>query len=282
MRWGPTTLRLSGALTATAALAGGVAYGLNPDVEATLRSGNVVFVRVGDTSHGAISRVLTRNRVVALSFDDGPDPRFTPAVLATLRRHHGHATFFDVGANALAYPRLVRREVRTGNEVANHTLDHVHLRHLGPAATRDQVDGGRRALIAAGAPDPLLLRAPYGEFTSNLVAAAAGRGELLTGWSLSVERALDGQTIPAAVAWLMRRVTPGTIILAHDGRLDRARTIQALPLLLDQLARRGYRVLSVSELLRRDGHLTARGLRTLGLPPRSTRPRIAFSGVRTS
>lgn len=247
-----------------AVVAAGLAAGALPDVAAPLRLGNVVLLRVGHTSSGAITRVLTSSRVVALSIDDGPDPRFTPAMLATLRRHHAHATFFDIGASALAYPRLVRREVRAGDEVANHTLDHVHLRRLGPAATRRQVEAGRRDLIAAGAPPPLLLRAPYGEFTPNLAAAAARSGELLTGWSLTVERALDGQTVPAAVAWLMRRVLPGTIILAHDGLLNRARTVQVLPLLLDQLERRGYRVVSVSELLRRHGSRTADRLLALG------------------
>lgn len=87
----------------------------------------------------------------------------------------------------------------------------------------------------------------------------------MTGWSLTVERALDGRTIAGALSWLMRRVRPGTIILAHDGLIDRERTIQTLPLLLDRLEQQGDRVLSVSELLRRDGNLTARRLLALGV-----------------
>ncbi|HEU0316306.1 MAG TPA: hypothetical protein VFR49_03185, partial [Solirubrobacteraceae bacterium] len=76
---------------------------------------------------------------------------------------------------------------------------------------------------------------------------------------------LDGRTSPAAIAGLMRRVRPGTIILAHDGLLDRSRTVTALPLLLDELARRGYGVITVSELLRRGGDLTTRRLLALGV-----------------
>lgn len=257
--------RLSAGLLGAVLLGGVLAIGRADDLGSTLQTGNVVLQRVGRSSHGAITRVLTRRLEVALSIDDGPDPRFTPAVLAALASHHAHATFFVVGAGALAHPGLVAAEVRAGDEVANHTLDHPRLATLGARATRREVDLGRRALLAAGAPEPLLFRAPYGEFTPNAVGASARRGELMVGWSLAVERALDGRSVPAAIAWLMRRVRPGTILLAHDGLLDRRRTVAALPLLLDRLARRGYAVITVSELLRRGGNLTARRLLALGV-----------------
>ncbi|MEA2372520.1 MAG: peptidoglycan-N-acetylglucosamine deacetylase [Solirubrobacteraceae bacterium] len=235
-------------------------YGLAGEVPAMSQSGSLVLLRVGPIRHGPIVATITRSRVVALSIDDGPDPRFTPAILATLRAHAARATFFAVGANAIAHPELIRNEVRSGNEVANHTLDHPHLSRLGLAATRRELDLGRRALIAAGSPEPRLLRAPFGEFTPRLMRAAASRGELSVSWSLTVERALDGRSIRAAVGWLMRRVRPGAILLAHDGLLDRSRTVKALPLLLDQLVRRGYRVVTVSELLYASGNLAVRRL----------------------
>jgi peptidoglycan/xylan/chitin deacetylase (PgdA/CDA1 family) len=261
LRWA----RLGGALVSVGACAGAVALEATEAAAPTLQTGNVVLQRVGQSDRGAITRLVTGVQVVALSVDDGPDPRYTPGILAALARHRARATFFVVGASALAHPWLVRREVRAGDEVANHTLDHPRLGRLGAAATRREVDLGRRALVAAGAPEPLLFRAPYGEFTPNVAGAAARRGELMVGLSLTVERALDGRTIPAAIAWLMRRVRPGTIILAHDGLLDRSRTVAALPVLLDALARRGYGVITVSELLRRGGDLTTRRLLALGV-----------------
>jgi len=254
------TLRVRLLLLCVAALSAAVIYRVSADVPAMPQSGNVVLARVGQLSHGAIIRTITRSRVVALSIDDGPDPRFTPDVLATLRAHQAGATFFVVGVNARAHVDLIKREVRAGNEVANHTFDHPHLSRLGQFATRREVDLGRRELIAAGGPEPLLIRAPYGEFTPSLMATAASRGVLPVGWSLTVERALDGRSIPAAVNWLMRRVRPGTIILAHDGLLDRSRTVKALPLLLDELGRHGYRVVTVSELLYASGNRMVRRL----------------------
>ena len=265
MSWGSKTAWLRFLLICAAALAFAPVYRLAESVPAMSQSGNVVLLRVGPARGGVIVRTITRSPVVALSIDDGPDPRFTPAILATLRAHRAHATFFAVGENAIAHPELIGREVGSGNEVANHTLDHPHLSRLGMVATRREVDLGRRALIAAGSPEPRLVRAPYGEFTPRLMRAAASRGELPVSWSLTVERALDGRSIPAAVDWLMRRVRPGAILLAHDGLLDRSRTVRALPLLLDQLGRRGYRVVTVSELLYASGNLTVRRLLAPGV-----------------
>jgi len=262
---GSATTRLGLILLCAAVASAALVYRLSLDVPAMSQSGNVVTARVGQIGHGAILRTITRSRVVALSVDDGPDSRFTPRLLATLRAHRAHATFFVVGVNAAAHPELIRSELRGGNEVANHTLDHPHLSRLGPYTTRREVDLGRRAVIAAGAPEPRLFRAPYGEFTPRSMTAAAKRGELAVGWSLTVERALDGRSIPAAVRWLMRRVRPGAILLAHDGLLDRSRTVKALPLLLDQLAGRGYRVITVSALLYASGNLTVRRLLAPGI-----------------
>src|SRR5439155_6191472 len=78
----------------------------------------------------ALLRVNTKQRVVALSFDDGPDPRWTPTVLSLLNRYHAKATFFVIGLNAVAHPDLVRRERAAGCEIGNHTFDHRDLELL--------------------------------------------------------------------------------------------------------------------------------------------------------
>jgi len=267
MSRGAKTTRLGAALVLALALAGLLVELGDSDAAPPFQAGNVVLQRVGRTSHGAITRINTGRRVVALSIDDGPDPRFTPIELATLKSHGAHGTFFVVGTAATRHPELIAAELAGGHELANHTLDHPHLSQLGAAATRREIDRGRQAMMAAGAPEPRLFRAPFGEFTDNVLGPAARRGELLVGWSLTVERALDGRSVTHAVTWLMHRVKPGTIILAHDGLLDRTRTTLALPLLLDQLHRRGYSVITVSDLLARGGNAAARRLLALGITP---------------
>lgn len=228
------------------------------------RIGSLELLRISHASRGAVVRLVTRHRVVALSFDDGPDPRFTPSALRILRDFGAHATFFAVGRSALEQRGLIEAELRAGMEVANHTWDHADLRRIGARATRLELVRGRAALLAAGAPAPTLFRAPYGNFTAAAALQAQREHELMVAWTLTIERALDGRSPVHAVDWMLRRLRPGAIILAHDGRLDRSRTLIALPLLLSALRRRGYRVVSVSALLRVGGAETRSALRRLG------------------
>src|SRR5439155_8858508 len=97
------------------------------------------------TRPDVVLSVRTRRRMVALSFDDGPNPRFTPAVLELLRRVGAHATFFDTGQHVARYPDLVRRTARLGDEIGNHTWDHPHL----PGMQQDRVVGEIRRTSAA-------------------------------------------------------------------------------------------------------------------------------------
>lgn len=215
-----------------------------------------VFVIVAVTSQArpqdfAFDRVATEGCDVALTFDDGPSPVFTPRVLADLGRYGDHATFFDVGVAAREHPALVLAEVLAGDDVENHTYDHVRLTSLSPAGVTREILLGRMALERAGAPAPRFFRPPFGEgFASRTVARAArSAGERIVGWDLGVEHFVNHLPQPAAVADILARIHPGAIILAHDGRLDRTRTVQALPALLAGLHARGLHVLSVSALL---------------------------------
>ncbi|MDQ6749192.1 MAG: polysaccharide deacetylase family protein [Actinomycetota bacterium] len=206
-------------------------------------------------------RVTTSARLVGLSFDDGPTVADTPYVLGLLADAHARATFFDVGRFAALHPALVRRELRAGHEVANHTYDHIALTHAeAHSALRvpertitREIALDRSALCRAGAPDPKLFRPPYGRgvFNREIEALAVAQGERIIGWDLALEHYIDNaRPLPSSVAALLARVRPGSIILAHDGPGSRQRTITALPLLLGGLKRLGYRAVSITTLLR--------------------------------
>ena len=197
----------------------------------------------------AVFGVRTRRRLVALTFDDGPDPRWTPAVLQLLAARGARATFFLVGRNALAHRDLVQAEVAAGDEIGNHTLTHAHLELISAGGVEDEVEDGARALVAAGAPPPRLFRPPRG-FTTRVVARVVRRArERTVFWGLTVERFIRAHALGPAVDRLVAKVRPGTIVLAHDGGGNRARTLQALPRLLSALKERGYGFVTVSELL---------------------------------
>lgn len=186
--------------------------------------------------------------VVALTFDDGPDPRFTPAILDILRQEHVPATFFVVGRNALLYPDLVRQELADGHVVGNHTFDHLTLADAGPELIRSEIRMGQEAIQEAGGGTPTLFRPPDGLISAALPAVARELGYRVVLWSAAVEN----HTAPTPVLMVrrvLRLVRPGSIILLHDGRLDRTRTVEALPLLIEQLKARGYFFATVPVIL---------------------------------
>ena len=201
-------------------------------------------------------RVPTHRRLVALTFDDGPDPRWTPTVLSLLDRYHAKATFFLVGANAVAHPDLVHAELAAGDEVGNHSYDHPDLILLTPAGVDSEVERATTALQQVGAPAPRYFRPPRG-LTDEAVGVIADVHRYRTVlWDLAVEHFVDHvPTVAEGVRLMLDRVRPGSIILAHDGGIpDRRRTMEALPLLLGGLRARGYGLVDVTQLLAARSH----------------------------
>jgi peptidoglycan/xylan/chitin deacetylase (PgdA/CDA1 family) len=224
--------------------------------------GLAAVVSGGEEAHAAghvrllgMTEVATARPVVALTFDDGPDPRYTPAVLDLLARRGASATFFVVGTGVAAHPDLVRRIVAEGHEVANHTLSHQRLDRLDRAGVRAQLEGGAaaiRALALGRAARPHLVRAPFGfEGEASRAELSAGGWEVVR-WHGCLERYLRLHPGGEGAAALAGAARPGHILLAHDGGgPDRRATLAALPGLLDHLGARGLAASSVGGLQRR-------------------------------
>jgi chitooligosaccharide deacetylase len=196
-----------------------------------------------DADPRALVSLATRGRRIALTFDDGPDPAYTPQVLDLLAAYRVPATFFMIGRNAVTHPDLVRRVQAEGHLVANHTRDHVWLDRLDRAAVGRQLDGGAADLVSAGASVGGLMRPPRG-WTSPSVAEAAGERRLrAVFWTVCLEAHLHAG--PArAVRSMGGALRPGAIVLCHDGghldgpnpqSVDRSGTVAALPALLERV-----------------------------------------------
>jgi peptidoglycan/xylan/chitin deacetylase (PgdA/CDA1 family) len=206
---------------------------------------------------GAVVRVQTNERTVALTFDDGPDPRWTPRVLELLRQYHAHATFFEVGVNVSAHPDLVHAVLADGNEVGDHTWDHPDLELMSAPQVDQEIERGAEAISQVGAPAPKYFRPPKG-FTDDAVGVLANADEYRTiFWDLCLERFVDHTpNMTEAVLDMLSRVKPGSIILAHDGGIpDRTKTMKTLPILLEGLKARGYKMVDVTQLLKSAQHL---------------------------
>lgn len=197
------------------------------------------------------SAVATTERVVALSFDDGPDPRWTPPVLDALRDGGARATFFVTGEHASEHPDLTRRIVNEGGELANHTYDHPLVTALDRDQVADQLFRTADALRAVGVPQTGYFRPPKGLFDQEALAGVDRAGLQTIGWTVCLEKQILRHGVAAGLDRTMQRVFPGGIILAHDGGIpNRSLTVNALPMLLERLRAEGYRVVTVSELLR--------------------------------
>jgi cellulose synthase/poly-beta-1,6-N-acetylglucosamine synthase-like glycosyltransferase/peptidoglycan/xylan/chitin deacetylase (PgdA/CDA1 family) len=192
-------------------------------------------------------------RTIALTFDDGPDPVWTPRVLDLLRQHGAKATFFVVGAEVNKHPELVRRMLAEGHEVGSHTFTHADLTSA-PDWRRDlEITLARNAIAGATGRQVTLFRPPYSSVSSGVTAAdyVAMREVARTG-HVAVLADLDtNDWRRPGVEAIVKAATPptpgdGAVVLMHDGGGDRAQTLAALEILLPTLAEQGYQFRTVS------------------------------------
>lgn len=191
-----------------------------------------------------LARLPTRERTVALTFDDGPNPDATPRILDTLAEWGVTATFFVLGRHAERWPALVQRTAEEGHALGNHGFWHRKLHWRSPGYVRRDLALGTAAIRSAAGVHPRWFRAPHGYRSPWVSRIARGFGQRTVGWTLGV-RDSDRPGTALISGRVLRRVSPGTILLLHDGdgydpAGDRMQTAKALPAILRGLRERGY------------------------------------------
>jgi peptidoglycan/xylan/chitin deacetylase (PgdA/CDA1 family) len=187
---------------------------------------------------------------VALTFDDGPTPGYSPAIISYLEKTHTPATFFVLGQYAKAYPWLVQREAADGFTIGIHTWNHPDMLSLTPAQRAWQLAATAQQLHAdLGANVCLWLwRPPYGSYNGAVVAQAGSFGLTTIMWNDDPADWSQPGTM-TIVNRVLSTVRPGSIILLHDGPAGRAQTLAALPYILAGLKARGLTPVSMPQLL---------------------------------
>jgi len=189
------------------------------------------------------------DKVLALTFDDGPNPPYTGRILDVLDRYGVPATFFCVGLHASAHTEELARMTEAGHRLANHTWSHPFLPDLSVAELAVQLERTDEAIAAvAGEQGTRLFRPPYGSRTPEILSwLAQGRSGTMVLWDVDTnDWALPG---PDAIARaVLDQARPGSIALMHDGGGDRSQTAEALPAIIEGLLDRGYRFARVDEL----------------------------------
>ena len=215
----------------------------------------VALSLAGAAAHGAfhrnsrvfgsvMGRLPTRERFIALTFDDGPNPDATPRILDTLSQFGVRATFFILGAHAERWPELVYRIAAEGHQVGNHGYFHRKLHLKSPRFVERDISLGTVAIERSGAGSPRFYRPPHGFRNPWVSRIAASYGQRTIGWSLGVwDSDLPG--VKKIVKRTVDGVRPGSIVLLHDGDGydpygDRIQTAKALPRIISELRDRDY------------------------------------------
>jgi cellulose synthase/poly-beta-1,6-N-acetylglucosamine synthase-like glycosyltransferase/peptidoglycan/xylan/chitin deacetylase (PgdA/CDA1 family) len=208
-----------------------------------------------------IDQIGDANKKIVLSFDDGPDPRWTPKILDILKQKNAPGVFFVIGNMANQRPDILKREYAEGHEIGNHTFTHPKFDDITHTEIRWQLNLTQRLIESTLGVKSILFRPPYGidhqpEYAEEVaqLPLAQDMGYLIVGqridpddWSMP-----DGKNpLPAKdiVASVLRQADKGNIILLHDGGGEREQTVAALPQIIDALRAKGYQFVPVSDLI---------------------------------
>jgi len=196
--------------------------------------------------HITFNSVHVDGRYIAMTFDDGPSAKLTPKLLDLLAIHHIKATFFVIGENVAEHPEILARATSEGHEIGNHSWSHRNLGKMSDDAVRRDLRKTEDAIRSATGTRPTLMRPPYGSITARQKRWIANEfGYKIILWDVDP---LDWKRPgPAAICnRILKGTQPGSIVLSHDIHPG---TIEAMPATLDQLEAKGFKFMTVSELI---------------------------------
>ncbi|MBB3111940.1 peptidoglycan/xylan/chitin deacetylase (PgdA/CDA1 family) [Paenibacillus phyllosphaerae] len=188
-------------------------------------------------------------KLVALTFDDGPDHRYTPDILKVLKEQKVKATFFMVGTQVKKYPDMVKEIVEDGHAIGNHTQHHANLSKLDDNDIKQEIKSADEWFKETIGFVPHLVRAPYGAVSDIVKDVIQENDRELIGWTVDT-RDWDGASVEAMRKNVNKNTHPGGIVLMHSfGSKHLGNTVKVLPLIIQDLTDKGYTFVTVDELL---------------------------------
>ncbi len=210
------------------------------------------------TAGAAVSRFASRtvrtlhvppeDKVIALTFDDGPWPSGTPRTLALLEKYNAKATFYVIGMYAKRHPELVREAFERGHEIGNHSWTHRY-KGITPIELLAEVDGTSELIKQLIGETAVTFRPPGAVLNNGMAARAKSKGYPIVLWSVNSGDTAPNATSTSMIQNVLNHASPGAIVLMHDGGAKQLAKAKALPIILEELTKQGYRFVTVSELL---------------------------------
>ncbi|MDB5054546.1 MAG: hypothetical protein JWM44_2596 [Bacilli bacterium] len=203
------------------------------------------------TEHlGVIKKVQTDKPWIALTFDDGPDPKETPEILDVLKKYNATATFFVIGKQGHKYQDILQREVSEGHELANHSFSHLDFRRLSRMEIRQEISKSDDEIFAITGQHTKLFRPPGGYYDNKIVEIAEQAGYKVILWTWYQDsKDWSKPGVQKIVNKVISNAHPGDIILFHDRISGSSQTVKALKEILPELQKQGYSFVSVSQLI---------------------------------
>ena len=192
--------------------------------------------------------IKTTEKVVALTFDDGPHPTYTEQILDLLDQYEGKGTFFLVGEQAKENKEIVQRMYEDGHEIANHTYTHPFTKSVPQIV--EEIDQTNEVLHDITGYSPKLFRPVEGYYTDQLVNEVANKGYKMVMWSWHQDTEdWRDPGVSKIVSKVLNGIGEGNIVLFHDGGSNRSQTVKAIEIILPELHEQGYRFITVTEML---------------------------------
>ncbi len=196
-----------------------------------------------------LASVPTEEKVIALTFDDGPWPITTENILATLKKEDVKATFFMIGQPLRSFPEIAKKVVGDGHEIANHTAHHWYHK-MSPLVAQREIDDTNKIILETLNVKTNYFRPPGGVLTNGLVAYAHKLNDAVLMWSVdSGDSNPRRPSVEKIVKNVISQAKPGGIVLMHDGGGKHDNTAKALPIIIKKLRAEGYRFVNTTELL---------------------------------
>lgn len=198
-----------------------------------------------------IWEVPTRQKVIALTFDDGPDPEETLPILDVLHEYHAKCTFFAIGKKIAAYPDVAKRVIEEGHELANHTYNHVYFKKpISEQLIQKELELTETEILKISGRHSSLFRPPGGMYDETLVEVSNHMGLKPVLWSWHQDtRDWNRPGVWNIYSKVLRNARNGDIVLFHDHVHGQSQTEEALKIILPELEKRGFRFVTVSELI---------------------------------
>ncbi|MEK8130961.1 polysaccharide deacetylase family protein [Paenibacillus filicis] len=196
--------------------------------------------------------VQTDQKLIALTFDDGPNPVYTPQILDLLHAYEAKGTFFVLGKRVQMYPAIAIREVNDGHEIANHTFDHHYLKNYPPDRLVNEIRQTQEVIFDITEQMPHVFRPPGGFYNDQLLDSMKEDKLTVVMWSWYQDtKDWRKPGTSKIVQQVLSNVHNGDIVLFHDLEGDCTQTVEALKIILPELKARGYQFVTVSDLIAR-------------------------------